>query len=249
MSYKRFIADLHIHSCLSPCAELDMTPKRIIDTAVKKGLNIIAIADHNSAENIETALTVAQHSGITVLPAMEITSFEEAHVLAVFDSVEKALKMQKIVYENLPDGLLYGKNDFRKWGYQLVVNEKDEITEFNRMVLFSAVRLSLNEIMGKIHDIGGLAIASHIDREVFSVISQLGFIPEDIRFDALEFSYNTKREQAEAMFGDYMTTPWITASDAHHLEHIGRRTTSFFLEEPSFEEIAIAFKGYRKIEW
>jgi PHP family Zn ribbon phosphoesterase len=242
---KRFIADLHIHTCLSPCAELDMTPLRIIDAAVKKGLDVIAISDHNSAENAGIAMKIAQEKGIKVLPAMEVTSYEEAHVLAIFDSIEKVMGMQEIVYKNLPDGI----NDERLSGYQVVVNENDEVLGFNKRILFGATGLSLKALVDAIHSFGGIAVASHIDKEIFSVISQLGFIPDDIAFDALEISYNTKRQRAESVFGAYKSIPWITSSDAHHLNDIGRRTTSFFLEELSFEEIKKAFKGERRIEW
>jgi PHP family Zn ribbon phosphoesterase len=242
---KRFVADLHIHTCLSPCAELDMTPLRIIDAAAKKGLDVIAISDHNSAENAGIAMKIAHEKGIKVLPAMEVTSYEEAHVLAIFDSMEKVTGMQEIVYKNLPDGI----KDERMGGYQVVVNEKDEVLGFNKRILFGATGLSLNDIVDTIHSFGGIAVASHIDREIFSVISQLGFIPDDIAFDALEISYNTRKERAESVFGAYKSIPWITSSDAHHLGDIGMRTTSFFLEELSFEEIKMAFKGQRRIEW
>lgn len=245
MNHKRFIADLHIHTCLSPCAELDMTPLRIIDAAVKKGIDVIAISDHNSAENAGIAVKIAKGRGIKVLPAMEITSYEEAHVLAIFDSIENVMNMQKIVYKSLPDGI----NDERLSGYQVVVNEKDEVLRFNKRILFGATSLSLNTLVNNIHSFGGIAVASHIDKEVFSVISQLGFIPDDIAFDALEISYNTKRQRAESVFGVYRSIPWITSSDAHRLNDIGRRTTSFFLEEMTFEEIKMALKGERKIEW
>jgi PHP family Zn ribbon phosphoesterase len=222
-----------------------MTPLRIIDAANKKGLDLIAISDHNSAENAEIVMKIARKKGINVLPAMEVTSYEEAHVLAIFDSVEKVTAMQEIVYKNLPDGI----NDERLSGYQVVVNDNDEVIGFNKRILFGATGLSLNILVDTIHSFGGIAVASHIDKEIFSVISQLGFIADDIAFDALEISYNTSRQRAESMFGAYKSIPWITSSDAHHLNDIGRRTTSFFLEELSFEEIKKAFKGERRIEW
>lgn len=242
---KQFLADLHIHSCLSPCAELDMTPRRIIDEAVKKGLDIIAISDHNSAENLEVAAKIALNKGIMLLPAMEITSYEEAHVLAFFDSVGKAVEMQDVVYRNLPDGI----NDERYYGYQLIVNENDEIVEFNKRLLINTTGLSIKKLVDTVHSLGGLAVASHIDRESFSIISQLGFISDDMQFDALEISRNATRNAAEAAFADYADKPWITSSDAHNLRDIGRKPASFFLQEASFDEIVRAFKGERKIEW
>lgn len=242
---KRFAADLHIHSCLSPCAEVDMTPRRIIDRALEKGIDIIAISDHNSAENLEVAMKIADGKDIEVLPAMEITSYEEAHILAVFRSVESAVVMQKIIYAKLPDGT----NDERSLGYQLVVNENDEIIEFNKRLLIGTTGIPAKDLIDTVHSLGGLAVASHIDRDFFSVISQLGFIPVDMRFDALEISANTGMDRAKQRFGEYGHIPWITSSDAHSLNNIGKRTTAFFLNEASFDEIALAFKGERDIEW
>ena len=222
-----------------------MTPRRIIDAAVARGVDIIAISDHNSAENLETALKLARGRHIAVLPAMEITSSEEAHILALFGSVEQAVSMQDIVYGKLPEGV----NDERYVGYQLAVNENDEILSFNRRLLINATGLSVKEAVGAVHSLGGLAVACHIDRETFSVVSQLGFISDDMGFDALELSKRMGRGEAEALFGDYARFPWITSSDAHNLEDIGSRTTAFFLEEASLAEVTAAFRGERKIEW
>lgn len=222
-----------------------MTPRRIIDEAIKKGLDIIAISDHNTAENVSTAINIAHNKGIKVLPAIEITSLEEVHILAVFDSLESVLKMQDIIYDNLPSG----KNDERLLGYQLVVNEQDEIISFNKRLFFSATMLDVRSLTNIIHSLNGIAIASHIDKEIFSIISQLGFLPEDIKFDGLEISRNISKKKAEEMFSMYSGIQWITSSDAHHLVDIGKRSVSFFLKEPSFDEIKRAFKGERIIEW
>lgn len=242
---KRLKADLHIHTCLSACAEIDMTPRRIIDKALEKGLDIIALSDHNSAENVSIAAELARDKGIMVLPAMEITSIEEAHVLAIFETVDKALAMQEKVYAQLPDGV----HDEDLLGYQLVVNEADEILNFSKKMCFSATGLSVKDLVDAIHALGGFAVASHIDREYFSVISQLGFIPDDVEFDALEISCNTGHEKAKMLFGDYASIPWIISSDAHDLNSIGKSHTVFVLEGPSFKEIALALRGEREIAW
>jgi len=153
--------------------------------------------------------------------------------------------MQEIVYSKLSKAA----NDEKLYGYQLIVNEVDEILEFNKRLLIGATSLPVKELVEAIHLNGGLAVASHIDKEAFSVISQLGFIPYDIQFDGLEISYNSDRQRAESMFSEYASIPWITSSDAHQLEDIGKKTTSFFLNEASFEEIVLAFKGDRRIAW
>jgi PHP family Zn ribbon phosphoesterase len=220
-----------------------MTPRRIINSALGKGLHIIAISDHNSAENTEVAVRTGRDEGIAVLPAMELTSQEEVHVLALFNSPENVAAMQEIVYATLQSGC----NDEHSIGYQLVVNEADEILAYNKRLLIGATSLSLGELVKSIHAFGGIAVASHIDRGHFSVISQLGFIPEDVPFDALEISCAMELHEAALQFGSYTGIPWVTSSDAHRLGDVGRRTTTFLLNEPSFDEIASAFKGDRKI--
>lgn len=244
---KGFKADLHIHTCLSPCAELDITPSAIVRTASEKGLDIIAITDHNSAENVMAAQMSAAQTGLTVFAGMEVTSSEEVHILALFEDIEGILKLQDQVYGHLmPAG-----NDPGKFGDQIVVNEKDEVLDFNNRLLISATSLTAQSIIHTIHAFGGLSIASHIDREAFGVISQLGFIPGDLLFDALEISPRTRREQAEQLFKMYASFAWISSSDAHRLKDIGKRTTHFLIQEPSLHEIQLALKNAqgRRVTW
>ncbi|MBM4176611.1 MAG: PHP domain-containing protein, partial [Ignavibacteria bacterium] len=172
---KKFMADLHIHSCLSPCGELSMTPQKIINEAKKKQLDFIAVSDHNSAENISAILNVAEKNSLTVIPAMEICSIEEVHTLALFRNLDSVLEMQSIVYNNLK-----GKNNPDVFGIQVIGNENDEVEGFVDKLLIGATELSVDEIVNQVHSLDGLAIASHIDRESYSVISQLGFIPQNL---------------------------------------------------------------------
>jgi predicted metal-dependent phosphoesterase TrpH len=227
-------ADLHIHTCLSPCAELEMTPLRIVRRAVEARLDVIAITDHNSAENIETALRVGSGAGVAVLPGMEISSAEEVHVVGLFPTAEAALRMQEEVYRSLPDG----KDDGRNW--QVVVNERDEVMGFNRKLLIGASALSFRSLVERIHGLGGLAIPSHVDRGAFSVSSQLGFLPEEIEVDAVEV---IDREAAGTALMFHAETARLMSSDAHHMADIGRRRTLFTVREFSFEEIALALRG------
>ena len=231
-----FTADLHIHSCLSPCAQLDMTPKRIIRRALEEGLDIIAIADHNSCENLGVALGLAREAGISILPAMEIASAEEVHVLALFDDPAAAFGMQEKVYASLPADL---ENDPAFWGEQVVVDEGDLVRGFNRRLLAGATGMPLAGLVRAIHDLGGLAIASHVDREAFSVMSQLGFIPSGAGFDALEVVSAGHVPRCAGESG----LPAVRSSDAHRLEDVGRQRTRFWLEGASFSEIALAFKS------
>jgi 3',5'-nucleoside bisphosphate phosphatase len=234
-----FRADLHIHTCLSPCSELSMTPFRIVEKAASLGINIIAVCDHNTAEQVEVTSKLAEKKGIRVIAGMEINSAEEVHVLGLFGKISDAFKMQDVVYENLQPG----ENDEDAFGMQVLVNESDEVLGFNRRLLIGATDISVNRIVELIHHFNGLAIASHIDREGFGVIGQLGFIPEDVEFDALEISYRTGKDEARARYGQYSHIPWISSSDAHSLEAVGRATTGFLMEHSTFEELRLTMEG------
>ncbi len=243
---KEFKADLHIHTCLSPCAELDMTPSFIVKTALEKGLDIIAITDHNSAENVPAARNSAAESGLTVLAGMEIASSEEAHILALFED-ERIEELQEIIYNNMPTGI----NDDARFGEQIVVNEIDEVLRFNKRILIAATNMTAESILNTIHDLGGLAVASHIDKDVFSIISQLGFIPDNMKFDALEMSPHVTREQANMLFKSYNSFAWISSSDAHYPSDIGKRTSSFHINSPTIAEIKLAMHNIdgRRVDW
>jgi len=234
-----FRADLHIHTCLSPCADLFMTPRNIIEKAASLGINIIAVCDHNSAENIAVTHDLGRKRGVAVIPGMEITSAEEVHVLGLFGSLDLVYDMQEQVYEHLQSG----ENDEDAFGMQVVVNEEDEVLGFNKRLLIGSTDLSIDRIVALIHGFQGIAIASHIDREGFGIIGQLGFIPPETGFDALEISSRTPRDKAEETFGMYRSIPWITSSDAHKLEDIGRKTVGLNLNHATFEELCLALRG------
>ena len=231
-----FKADLHVHTCLSPCTELDMTPKKIIAIARKKEIDIIGICDHNSSENSLAVIKAAKKMKIQIFPGMEVTSQEEVHVLALFDEIENALKLQQHVYENLP-----GENDEEAFGMQVIVNEKDEVLGFNQKLLIGATTIPIEEITEIIHHFNGIAIASHVDREFFSIIGQLGFIPENLKLDALEISPNITFEKTKKNLKN--NYPITCSSDAHYPDNIGKGLTSFLLKDGSLAEIKKALKN------
>lgn len=176
-----------MHTCLSPCADLGMSPRNIAARAQGKGLDMIAVCDHNSAENVIAVRRAAERVNIEVIGGMEVTTKEEVHILALFDRYqdESLLSLQEIVYESLQ-----GEREWKHGGDQVVVNEDDEVVGFNTRPLVSATRLPLEKTVDIIHSLGGLAIASHIDREGFGILGQLGFIPEGLPLDAVEILCN-----------------------------------------------------------
>jgi PHP family Zn ribbon phosphoesterase len=238
---KIYTADLHIHSCLSPCGDLDMSPRKIVAAAVEKQLDIIAITDHNASENILATMKAAQGKPLTVLAGMEVASEEEAHLIALFDHFESMERFQQVVYENL----MSFSSDQRVIEDQVIVNEKDEVEGFNEHLLFGATALSFQQLVDEVQRLNGLAIASHVDRESFSIIAQLGFIPDGLPLDALEISPNMSKKQARLLFPDVTRFPLIKSSDAHYPPDIGRQKTQFLIEEPTIEELKLALTNSR----
>jgi PHP family Zn ribbon phosphoesterase len=213
-----------------------MSPKAILTAARKKEIDIIGVCDHNSSENALAVMNAAKRMNISGFPGMEVTSQEEVHVLALFDEIENALKLQEYVHENLP-----GENDENAFGMQVIVNEKEEVLGPSNRLLIGATTIPLEKILQTIHSLDGIAIASHIDRESFSIIAQLGFIPDNLELDALEISPAVTREEAKKRYSD--NYPITCSSDAHYPEDIGRAFTSFLLKDGTLSEVKKALKN------
>ncbi|MDD5722509.1 MAG: PHP domain-containing protein [Syntrophales bacterium] len=235
---KEFRCDLHVHTCLSPCADLDMYPSALVESAAAKGLDVIGICDHNASENVRYVIEASRGKPVHVFPGMEISSREEAHVIALFENIDKLLKVQEVVY-----AALSGSNREEIFGCQAVVNASDEVEGFNDRLLIGSADLSLREIVEAVHAAGGIAIAAHIDRESFSVLGQLGFIPPDIRFDALEISRRMGLGEARKRYPDLGGYPFIESSDAHFIRDIGEGVTRICMKEPSLSELKMALEG------
>jgi len=224
-------ADLHVHTCLSPCGDTQMLATAIVRQAREVGLDMIGICDHNSAENVAAVARAGARERLTVVSGMEITSSEEVHILGLFPGEADALRVQQVVYDNLP-----GDNREDAFGPQTVIDEWDRVIGSNTRLLIGATTLSLEQVVDAIHNEHGLAIASHVDRERFSLIGQLGFIPRGLALDGVEVS---RAESARQSY-DY---PVIVSSDAHFIEDIGSNCTCFEIEQESVDEIGKALRG------
>lgn len=233
-----FVIDAHLHTCLSPCAELDMHPSALVEAAVRAGLDAVAVCDHNSAENAGAVQRAGRAAGLAVIPGMEITSAEEVHILGLMPDMEAALALQSRIYRALP-----GRNDERAFGMQVIANELAEVLGFNEHLLAGATTLEVDRVVDEIHNAGGLAVASHVDREGFGIIGQLGMIPAGLPLDALEVSRRTPLPEARAKFARRDEFPLVCSSDAHDPKDVGRGATWALLEEPTVAELGLAFRG------
>jgi len=234
---KRFLVDLHIHTALSPCASEEMTPPAIVWAAVRKGLGMIAICDHNTARNAG-ATQEAAGANLTVLAGMEMTTAEEVHVVGIFPDAERACAAGDEVRSSLPD---MGDASTR-FGEQRLMDAQGKILGKETKMLAASSAFGLSETVNLIKRHDGLAIAAHVDRPSFSVLSQLGMFPADAGFDAVEVSAAAVSSARAVQFSSF-GLPVIVSSDSHFLSDVGTRCTVSEMGEPSFNELALAFKG------
>ncbi len=236
-----FTADLHVHTALSPCAAEEMTPPRIVAEALREGLDMIAVCDHNSARNV-AAVQAAAGERLAVLAGMEITSAEECHVVGLFPDAAAAEAAGVEAGATLPP-VDDGYESF--FGDQPVLDADGAPTGAETRALAMATALDVNEVVELVHSHGGLAVAAHIDRKTFGVIGQLGFFPVEAGFDAVELSRHvapgSEREREFAGLGLAV----LRSSDSHFPEDLGAARTTLALESASFAELELALRGER----
>ncbi len=230
----RYRMDLHVHTCLSPCADNGMVPPAIVAAAERAGLQAIAICDHNSAANVAAVQSAARGRELAVLAGLEVTSREELHLLALFGGSEGLAAFGALVAAHLS-----GLNEPAFFGDQIVVDARGEPLELEEKLLAGATDLGAAELAEAAHRQGGLVIAAHIDREAFSVIGQLGFIPQELELDAVELSVHAGAEEPYRRHG----YPIVRSSDAHFPEEVGRASSLFLLAEPTVSELGKALRG------
>ena len=235
-------ADLHIHTVLSPCGDLEMSPGNILRAARERGLDLIGITDHNSTRQAGVIQEWGREMGVAVLAGAEVTTAEEAHCLAFFPTPERLAEFQAFLDAHLPRVA----NDPERFGYQVAVNREEEIVHEEPWLLISALSADINTVERVTHGLEGIFIPAHVDKPVFSVLSQLGFVPPDLRCDALEVSRHSSPERIVAENPHLAGHAFTTASDAHYVEDIGRVWTELALTDFSFEAIREAIRRARR---
>ncbi len=205
----KYYYDLHLHSCLSPCGDMDMTPNNITGMAKLLGLDIIALTDHNTSLNCEATIAAGKENGVVVVPGMELTTSEDIHAACLFPTLERALEWSEYVdnhrikIKNRPD--IYGR--------QVIMNALDE----------------------EIRSFGGICYPAHVDRDSLSILSVLGEIDESCGFITAELADKSKLDTLRRLHPILDTLNIVTNSDAHYLENMRDAENQIELEELSAE--------------
>ncbi len=235
---KTYRADLHIHTVLSPCAEIEMLPPLIVEEALARGIQIIAITDHNASANVEAVQQAARQHNLFVLPGMELQTQEDVHVLCLFDTLAQIQAFQSWVDGLLPDQ----ENNADYFGVQLVVDAAGELVREEKRLLLTSAHTSLEQAAQKTGELGGLLIPAHVDRKGFGLINVLGLVPQDKNIEGLEISRHVTPETACQLFPQIKGYPLVQDGDAHRLDEM-LGSTCFTIETPSITEIRLALSS------
>lgn len=230
--------DFHIHSCLSPCGDNDMTPQNIVNMSKIMGYDAIALTDHNTCRNCPAVTEAAKDAGLTVISGMELCTSEEVHVVCLFPDTEKALTFSDYIYSTLPPV----KNKPSVFGEQIVCDKNDEPIACEEKLLITASSLSCNKVFETVKSFGGICFPAHIDRTSFSLLSNLGTIDESFGFKCVEiFDMSAEKELKEKH--PYLNSlKTVSSSDAHYLEKMRIPQYSIDISENTPESILDYFK-------
>lgn len=226
----RYAYDFHIHTALSPCGDDYMTPHNIVNMCKLNNLDIIAITDHNTLSNCEAVIEVGKANDLLVIPGMEIECMEEFHNIALFPSLEMGEKVAKAVKEHM----LPIKNKVAIFGHQCLLSSEDEVIGEEENLLVTACQLSVKELYDLVEQVGGIIYPAHIDRSSYSILSNLGSIPEDMGVTMIEVSFAVDIEDYRRKYPQYKI---IQSSDAHYLENLCVANHSLELSSLSCEAV------------
>lgn len=215
-----------------------MIPPFIVQQAIDQGINLIAITDHNASENVGSVIKAAEGKNLTVLPGMELQTVEEVHVICLFDTIEQVTQLQQVVNHHLPDI----PNNIDYFGEQFIVDHTGEFIQRKEQLLITSTNLSFEQAEQSVHNLGGLFIPAHVNRQAFGLIYHLGFVPPDAVVDALEISRHISPVEALKEFPQIDGFPLIQNGDVHYLDgFLG--INQFLIEEPTISEIKLALNS------
>lgn len=224
--------DLHMHSCLSPCSEEEMTPNNLVNMSMIKGLDVIAITDHNSIKNCKAAMDIGKKRDVIVIPGMELQTLEDVHLICLFRDIDtinefsEFIDKRKLKIPNRPE----------KYGHQLILDKDDNVIGEEEFLLITSANISVEAAFKKVRDMGGFIFPAHIDRASNSLVSNLGFIPNDLKINLVEVSTNPSKDRilSDKKYDAYKI---LTNSDAHMLEKISERVNYIEVDELSIDGV------------
>lgn len=239
----RYYYDLHIHSCLSPCAGNDNTPNNIAGMAVLAGLNIVALTDHNTAKNCPAFFKTAKQQGIIPVAGMELTTAEDIHAVCLFEELEDALAFDEFLQSRRT--LIPNRTDI--FGDQLIMNEKDEVTGTEPHFLSNATSVSIEEAPSLVRQYRGVCYPAHIDREANGVIATLGVFPETLDCSCAEVRDVEKLPELLEKFPVLKEKQIVVSSDAHYLWDIRDKAACFELEDEPYSGAKVRHELFKRL--
>ncbi len=221
--------DLHIHSALSPCGDMDMTPNNIVNMAILNGLDMIALTDHNSAGNVRSLMACAEDKPLCVVPGMELETAEEAHFVCLFETAEQA----ETFADYIKPYFLPIKNRVDIFGEQAYMDADDNITGYEQQLLTTALTCSIYDAASVVRGLSGVVYPAHVDKNAYSIISNLGIVPPDLGFTVAELSKHCSVEEAVKKWPYLEKYILFSDSDSHYLWDIYENQNMLELEEIS----------------
>lgn len=226
----KYYYDFHIHSCLSPCGDDEMTPNNICGMAVLNGLNIVALTDHNSSKNCPAFFEAAKKYGIIPVAGMELTTSEDIHVVCLFEELDDAMRFDEYVGSRRI--LIPNRTDI--FGNQLILNGEDEKIGEEEFLLINATDIAIDETVSLVRSFGGVCYPAHIDREANGIIATLGIFPEEPQFGFVEFNDKENQQIYREKYPVLENKKYLVSSDAHYLWNINEKGAFLEIEDEPY---------------
>ena len=235
----KIYADLHLHSCLSPCGDNDMTPYNLVNMAKLLGFDMIALTDHNSCRNCKSAVAIGKEIGLTVVPGMELCTAEEIHCVCLLPDLDAADAFSQHIHGTMPPV----KNQPEIFGEQRVMDTGDGILDTEPLLLTTASSVSVDDLVPLVRLFGGACFPAHLDRASYSILSVLGFLYPELQFTAAEFTHKAFLPQYLEKHPLLRDMRIVRNSDAHYLENMVEPTKPLELRENSAQGIIDYING------
>lgn len=234
--------DFHLHSCLSPCGDMDMTPQNIAGMAALKELDAVALTDHNTCKNCPAFLEAAKAYSFVAIPGMELCTLEEVHVVCLFPDLEGAMAFDQYVDGKLPEI----QNEPEIYGKQVIMDQNENAVGEVEKLLVNAASIGLDEVIPLVQAHRGICFPAHIDRPSYSILAMLGDFPPELDFTTAELANPLLAEQYLAQYPRLQTMRLVTDSDAHYLWDISEREHAIVVAHKSIESIFETLRGQRE---